>query len=162
VSTTTGTGTGGRSRTYTAPRPGPESFDGGVPPLGPAIAFLRRLRQGIERGPVAVPGAAAGALGSFPREVRDAIDRTLQRAAGDYDEDDWGFDEEFAIGLRPLLDFSDDFTRLLRHGRATDTTRLVEEVGYQPRYTTAEAVEDYLRTQDGRRVLPNLRQAVTP
>ncbi|MFL5867973.1 MAG: NAD-dependent epimerase/dehydratase family protein [Thermoleophilaceae bacterium] len=73
------------------------------------------------------------------------------------------FDGVTGIGKRlGLLDFSDDFTRLLRHGRATDTTRLVEEVGYQPRYTTAEAVEDYLRTQDGRRVLPNLRQAVTP
>jgi UDP-glucose 4-epimerase len=73
------------------------------------------------------------------------------------------FDGVTGIGKRlGLLDFSDDFTRLLRHGRATDTTRLVEEVGYQPRYTTAEAVEDYLCTQDGRRVLPNLRQAVTP
>jgi len=73
------------------------------------------------------------------------------------------FDGATGIGKRlGLLDFSDDFTRLLRHGRATDTTRLVEEVGYQPRYTTAEAVEDYLRTQDGRRVLPNLREAVTP
>jgi UDP-glucose 4-epimerase len=61
-----------------------------------------------------------------------------------------------------LLDFSDDFTRLLRHGRAVDTTRLVEEVGYEPRYTTVEAVEDYLRTQGGRRLVPAVRQAVVP
>ena len=61
-----------------------------------------------------------------------------------------------------MLDFSDDFKRLLRYGRATDTTRLVEEVGYEPRFGTVEAVEDYLRTQGGRRLMPNVRQAVTP
>jgi 1-acyl-sn-glycerol-3-phosphate acyltransferase len=46
-----------------------------------------------------------GALGSLPSEVREALDRALQRAAGEYDEDDWGFDEEFALALRPFLDF---------------------------------------------------------
>jgi UDP-glucose 4-epimerase len=61
-----------------------------------------------------------------------------------------------------LLDFSDDFSRLLRHGRAVDTTRLVEEVGYQPRHATAEAVDDYLQKQDGRRLWPNLRHALVP
>jgi 1-acyl-sn-glycerol-3-phosphate acyltransferase len=86
-------------------RPDPESFGGGVPPFGPAIAFLRRIRKGLESGPVAVPGAAADALGSLPGELREALDRALQRAAGDYAEDAWGFDEEFATALRPLLDF---------------------------------------------------------
>jgi 1-acyl-sn-glycerol-3-phosphate acyltransferase len=86
-------------------RPSRDDFDAGVPPFGPAIAFLRRLRQGIEHGPAALPGAAAGALASFPREAREALDRALQRAAGEYDEDDWGFDEEFSLALRPLLDF---------------------------------------------------------
>jgi 1-acyl-sn-glycerol-3-phosphate acyltransferase len=80
-------------------------LDGGVPPLGPAIAFLRRLRHGIEQGPIAVPGAAADALGSFPRELRQMLDRALKRAAGGYSEDEWGFDEEFALALRPFLDF---------------------------------------------------------
>jgi 1-acyl-sn-glycerol-3-phosphate acyltransferase len=102
---TTRSGTRGFTTAPGGAGPDPESFDGGVPPLGPAIAFLRRLRQGIERGPVAVPGAAAGALTSLPGEVREAIDRALQRASGGYDEDDWGFDEEFATALRPLLDF---------------------------------------------------------
>jgi 1-acyl-sn-glycerol-3-phosphate acyltransferase len=105
---TSGSGTGTRGATpprTSSARPDHERVDGGVPPFGPAIAFLRRLRAGLERGPVAVPGAAADALGSFPREVRQAIDRALERAAGDYTEDDWGFDEEFATALRPLLDF---------------------------------------------------------
>jgi 1-acyl-sn-glycerol-3-phosphate acyltransferase len=102
---TTGTGQGSGERPFASQPPGADRIDGGVPPFGPAIAFLRRLRQGIERGPAAVPGAAMGALGSLPSEVREALDRALQRAAGEYDEDDWGFDEEFALALRPFLDF---------------------------------------------------------
>jgi 1-acyl-sn-glycerol-3-phosphate acyltransferase len=103
---TTGAGTrGGRVPPRMAGAPERDGFDGGVPPFGPAIAFLRRLRHGIEHGPIAVPGAAAGALSSLPRELRQAVDRALERAAGDYAEDEWGFDEEFALALRPLLDF---------------------------------------------------------
>jgi 1-acyl-sn-glycerol-3-phosphate acyltransferase len=103
---TTGTGTRGADvppRARGARRH--ESFDGSVPPFGPAIAFLRRLRRGLEQGPVGVPGAAADALSSFPSELREALDRVLRRAAGDYEEDAWGFDREFALALRPLLDF---------------------------------------------------------
>jgi 1-acyl-sn-glycerol-3-phosphate acyltransferase len=104
VSTFT-SGTRTRTRAYTGARAREDGFDGGVPPLGPAIAFLRRLRQGIERGPIAIPAAAADALTSFPGEVREALDRALQRTAGEYEEDAWGFDEEFATALRPALDF---------------------------------------------------------
>jgi hypothetical protein len=64
-------------------RPDRESFDGDVPPFGPAIAFLRRLRHGLEQGPIGVPGAAADALASLPRELRGALDRARKRAAGD-------------------------------------------------------------------------------
>lgn len=59
-----------------------------------------------------------------------------------------------------LLDFSDDFKRLLKYGRAVDTTRLVEEIGYTPAYSTPDAVEDYVRTLRGRRLAPPLRGAV--
>jgi 1-acyl-sn-glycerol-3-phosphate acyltransferase len=104
---TTGTGTRGTGvpPRIAGERPDGEGFDGSVPPFGPAIAFLRRLRHGIEHGPVAIPGAAAGALASLPGELRQALDRALERAVGDYAEDEWGFDEEFALALRPLLDF---------------------------------------------------------
>jgi 1-acyl-sn-glycerol-3-phosphate acyltransferase len=108
VNTTTGAGTGARHDARAgarASRGRPPEIDPTTPPLGPAIAALRRLRQGIERGGLAVPGAAVDAATAFPRDVRGALDRTLRRAAGDYDEDEWGFDEEFALGLRPLLDF---------------------------------------------------------
>jgi UDP-glucose 4-epimerase len=61
-----------------------------------------------------------------------------------------------------LPEFSDDFSRLLRYGRAVDIGRLIREVGFIPRYSTQEAVKDYVRKQDGRRLVPTLRQAVTP
>jgi UDP-glucose 4-epimerase len=53
---------------------------------------------------------------------------------------------------------SPDFRRLLRFGRAVDITRLIDEVGYAPRYSATEAVEDYVAHQDGRRVIPSLRR----
>jgi UDP-glucose 4-epimerase len=61
-----------------------------------------------------------------------------------------------------LPDFSEDFSRLLRHGRAVDIGRLKREVGFTPRYSTAAAVEDYVRKQSGRRLVPTLRHAVAP
>ena len=55
---------------------------------------------------------------------------------------------------------SPDFRRLLRYGRAVDTRRLVEEVGFRPRFDAAAAVEDYVRTQSGKRIVPSLRDLV--
>ncbi len=43
-----------------------------------------------------------------------------------------------------LAELSEDFRRLLRYGRAVDTARLVDEVGFTPRFSTAGAVEDYV------------------
>jgi UDP-glucose 4-epimerase len=57
--------------------------------------------------------------------------------------------------------FSDDFQRLLRYGRGVDTTRLTEEVGFRPRYSTTAAVQDYVGTHAGRRLVPSLRQVAT-
>jgi len=56
---------------------------------------------------------------------------------------------------------SPDFRRLLRYGRAVDTRRLVEEVGYRPRFDAVAAVEDYARTQRGKGIVPGLRDLVT-
>jgi UDP-glucose 4-epimerase len=61
------------------------------------------------------------------------------------------------LGLQPI---SPDFRRLLRYGRGIDITRLVEEVGYMPRHSTVDAVEEYVRTQRGRRLMPVFREAV--
>jgi 1-acyl-sn-glycerol-3-phosphate acyltransferase len=75
----------------------------GAFPIGPAISFLRRLRAGLDSGAdLRVAVAEAGV--AFPRELRVALDRLLRRLAGDYQEDEWGFDEEFADALLPFLE----------------------------------------------------------
>jgi 1-acyl-sn-glycerol-3-phosphate acyltransferase len=97
----------GARQTPPPPRPDPPraaagSYPGAFP-IGPAIAFLRRLRASLDAGtdlPVSL-GEAAGAL---PRDMRDALDRLLHRLSGDYQEDEWGFDEEFADALLPFLE----------------------------------------------------------
>ncbi|MBA2439096.1 MAG: NAD-dependent epimerase/dehydratase family protein [Thermoleophilaceae bacterium] len=43
-----------------------------------------------------------------------------------------------------FAELSPDFRRLLRYGRGVDTTRLEEEVGFRPGFSTAAAVEDYI------------------
>ena len=41
--------------------------------------------------------------------------------------------------------YSEDFRRLLRYGRGVDTTRLTEEIGYTPSYSTVDAVASWAR-----------------
>ena len=62
------------------------------------------------------------------------------------------------LGLPRL---SPDFERLLRYGRGVAVDRLVEEVGYQPAYTTSSAVEEYIASLAGRRVVPSARHTLT-
>jgi 1-acyl-sn-glycerol-3-phosphate acyltransferase len=76
----------------------------GAFPLGPAISFLRQLRAGLDSGKD-LPVVLAEAGSALPRELRTALDRLLRRLAGDYQEDEWGFDEEFADALLPFLEF---------------------------------------------------------
>ena len=65
-----------------------------------------------------------------------------------------------ALRRAGLAELSPDFMRLLRYGRAVDTSRLVEEIGYEPRFDAVEAVEDFARTQRGRSLVPSPRQVV--
>ncbi len=70
-----------------------------------AIAgFLRSLRSGMESGldPASAAGRAAEGL---PRGMRTAVDRAVQRLRGEYYEDEWGFDEEFAEAVYPFFEF---------------------------------------------------------
>ena len=80
-----------------------EPADGRGGPLSPAIGFLRRLRGGLETG-AEMPVALAGAMAGLPREAREALERAAARLGGDYQEDEWGFDEEFAETILPLLE----------------------------------------------------------
>ena len=58
-----------------------------------------------------------------------------------------------------LVDLSPDFRRLVRYGRGADLTRLTEEIGYGPRFSTSQAVRDWVAKQDGRRLVPTPRRA---
>jgi 1-acyl-sn-glycerol-3-phosphate acyltransferase len=66
--------------------------------------FLRGVRIGVESGldPLSAAQKAATAL---PNRLQDAIDVIVRRLLGDYSEDEWGFDEEFAEAVFPLFDF---------------------------------------------------------
>jgi 1-acyl-sn-glycerol-3-phosphate acyltransferase len=78
-------------------------------PSAEAMAdFLRRMRLGIEDGldPMA---AAQEAVGELPRSLRDAVDRISRRLRGEYHEDEWGFDEEFAEAVYPFFQFLYEF-----------------------------------------------------
>lgn len=55
-----------------------------------------------------------------------------------------------------LVDFSPEQTRFLNFGRVLDTTRLRTEFGFTPRWTTAQAFDDYVR---GRQLRPTIDPA---
>jgi 1-acyl-sn-glycerol-3-phosphate acyltransferase len=73
--------------------------------VGPeALAdFLRDVRGGVESGldPLA---AAQQAAGSLPSRLRDALETIVLRLRGEYHEDEWGFDEQFAEAVFPLFE----------------------------------------------------------
>jgi UDP-glucose 4-epimerase len=92
------------------------------------------------RNPVlgAVNVAGPGTIG-LARMIRRARKRALPIAAP-------LFGAVTSTGQRLGLDTqSEDFQRLLRYGRGVDTRRLTDEVGYTPRYSTEDAVEDWAK-----------------
>jgi UDP-glucose 4-epimerase len=106
--------------------------------LGALVAAVRRPVP----GPVNV--AAQGTVG-LTRMIRLAGRPTLPIPSA-------LFGSASGAGKRlGVLDFSPDFQRLLRYGRAVDTTRLEREVGFSPRHTTASAIEDYAASRGGGR-----------
>ena len=66
--------------------------------------FLREVRSGVEAGADPVT-AASNAVSSLPAVVRDAVEAILRRLRGEYSEDEWGFDEDFAEAVFPLFRF---------------------------------------------------------
>jgi UDP-glucose 4-epimerase len=113
-------------------------------------AFVAAVKNPV-RGAVNV--AAPGTIG-LTRMVRMAGKLTLPLAGP-------LFPPVTDVGGRlGLLDFSPDFRRLLRYGRAVDTRRLVEEVGFEPRFDAAEAIQDYVRQEGGRRMVRAPRRVV--
>jgi 1-acyl-sn-glycerol-3-phosphate acyltransferase len=70
------------------------------PDVDALVAFLRQVRGNVEGGmdPIRAAGEAAGALPG-------ALTTLARRLQGDYPEDRWGFDEQFAELAFPLFDF---------------------------------------------------------
>ena len=115
--------------------------------LGALVAAVKNPVRG------AVNVAAPGTIG-LTRMVRLARRPTLPLASP-------LFTPAVNAGRRlGLPDFSPDFRRLLRYGRAVDTRRLEEEVGFRPHFTTEAAVADYVIKHAGRRLLPSMRELI--
>ncbi len=74
------------------------------PGLTAALAFMRRLREDLDAG-LALPEALTGGAAALPREARETVQRVARRLEGDYPEDEWGFDEEFADLVQPFFGF---------------------------------------------------------
>ena len=69
-----------------------------------AAEFVNRLRGGIDEGldPMSAAERAATAL---PKALADSVARMGRRLSGEYHEDEWGFDEEFAEAVYPAFEF---------------------------------------------------------
>ena len=83
----------------------PESSSTSALPAAEAMAdFLRRMRVGIEDG-LDPMNAAQHAARELPRTLREVLERIALRLSGEYHEDEWGFDEEFAEAVYPAFEF---------------------------------------------------------
>lgn len=52
-----------------------------------------------------------------------------------------------ALRSMGMTDFSPEQIRLLTHGRVVETTQMRETLGFEPKYTTAEAFADFVRSR---------------
>jgi 1-acyl-sn-glycerol-3-phosphate acyltransferase len=91
-----------------------------------ALSFMRRLREGLDSG-LELPEALARGAVALPREARDTLEHVLRRLEGDHEDDEWGFDEDFADLVEPFFGFLYDrwwrvkvegAHRVPAHGRA--------------------------------------------
>ena len=71
---------------------------------GTATGFLRGLRDGLDAG-LDLPEALARSAAGLPDGARERARAAVRRLEGDYQEDEWGFDEEFARLVEPAFDF---------------------------------------------------------
>jgi 1-acyl-sn-glycerol-3-phosphate acyltransferase len=74
------------------------------PGLTAALSFMRRLREGLDAG-LELPEALTSGAVALPREARETVQRVARRLEGDYPEDEWGFDEDFADLVEPFFGF---------------------------------------------------------
>jgi 1-acyl-sn-glycerol-3-phosphate acyltransferase len=72
--------------------------------LDALLAFLRRLREGLDAG-LELPEAVTRGATVLPRDARQTVQRVMRRLEGDYTEDEWGFDEDFTELVEPFFGF---------------------------------------------------------
>jgi len=91
-----------------------------------ALAFMRRLREGLDAG-LELPEALTRGAAALPHDARDTLERVLRRVDGEQEEDEWGFDEGFTDLVEPFFGFLYDrwwrvkvegAHRVPAHGRA--------------------------------------------
>jgi 1-acyl-sn-glycerol-3-phosphate acyltransferase len=68
------------------------------------VDFMRLLRSGVDSGLDPLTAAERAASG-LPKRLRRAVETAAERLRGDYYEDEWGFDEQFAEAVYPLFEF---------------------------------------------------------
>jgi 1-acyl-sn-glycerol-3-phosphate acyltransferase len=74
-------------------------------PAPEALAdFLHQVRVGVEDG-LDPLSAAEGAATALPDQLQRLLEAVGRRVRGEYREDEWGFDEEFAEAVYPLFEF---------------------------------------------------------
>ncbi|HEX5980238.1 MAG TPA: lysophospholipid acyltransferase family protein [Thermoleophilaceae bacterium] len=69
-----------------------------------AVAFMRRVREGLDAG-LELPDAVTRGAAALPRDARQTAQRVMRRLEGDYPEDEWGFDERFTELVEPFFGF---------------------------------------------------------
>ena len=109
-----------------------------------ALAFMRRLREGLDAG-LDLPEAIARAVTALPRDARATVGRLLERMDGNYTEDEWGFDEEFADLVEPLFGFLyDTWWRVRVEGAERVPAHGARDAGGEPRRHPALGRDDDL------------------
>jgi 1-acyl-sn-glycerol-3-phosphate acyltransferase len=76
----------------------------GPPGLQAAVAFMQRVREGLDAG-LELPDAVTRGAMALPRDARHTVQRLMRRLEGDYAEDEWGFDQDFADLVEPFFGF---------------------------------------------------------
>jgi 1-acyl-sn-glycerol-3-phosphate acyltransferase len=68
------------------------------------VDFIEALRLGLEAG-LDPASAVARAAPALPERLREALEVLARRWQGEYREDEWGFDEDFAEAAYPFFAF---------------------------------------------------------